>query len=134
MGRPPGKNRIQRNFSGICPTKRDQVPVMSENRTPPCYAVIFTSTRTECQEGYEETAARMEELARRQPGFLGIESFRSPENKGVTISYWKDLSAIQAWKQNPEHLIAQRLGKQKWYKDFTIEVAKIESASHFSHD
>ena len=107
---------------------------MSKKREYPCYAVIFTSTQTDFQEGYEKTAARMKELAHQQAGFLGIESFRSPEGKGVTISYWKDLLAIQSWKQNPEHLTAQQLGKHKWYKDFTIEVSKIESASHFSQD
>lgn len=107
---------------------------MSENREYPCYAVIFTSTQTDFQDGYQQTAARMEELARQQAGFLGIESFRSPEGKGVTISYWKDLPAIQSWKKNPEHTTAQQLGKNKWYKDYTIEVAKIESASHFSED
>jgi len=107
---------------------------MNKTRKHPCYAVIFTSTQTDFQEGYAEMSARMEELARQQAGFLGIESFRSPEGKGVTISYWKDLPSIQAWKQNPEHQTAQQLGKQKWYKDFTVEVARIESAYHFSHD
>jgi len=79
-------------------------------------------------------SARMQELARQQPGFLDIESFRSPDGKGVTISYWEDLPAIQDWKQNPEHLTAQRLGKQHWYQDYTVEVAKIESAYRFSRE
>lgn len=107
---------------------------MHENREYPCYAVIFTSTQTDFQDGYQQTAARMEELARQQAGFLGIESFRSPEGKGVTISYWKDLTAIQSWKKNSEHQTAQQLGKKKWYKDYTIEVAKIESASQYIKD
>jgi len=107
---------------------------MDKTRKAPCYAVIFTSTQADFQEGYTEMSARMEELARQQAGFLGIVSFRSQGGKGITISYWKDLSSIQAWKQNPEHQTAQQLGKQKWYKDFTIEVARIESASHFPHD
>tara|TARA_R110002095_G_scaffold215691_3_gene210606 strand:- start:5605 stop:5928 length:324 start_codon:yes stop_codon:yes gene_type:complete len=107
---------------------------MYETRKTPCYAVIFTSTQTATQQGYAEMAARMEELAQQQPGFLGLESVRSPEGKGVTISYWQDLPSIRAWKENPEHQTAQQLGKQKWYQDFTIEIAKIESVSHFSKD
>ncbi len=79
-------------------------------------------------------SARMQELAGQQAGFLGVESFRSPAGTGVTISYWKDLSSIQAWRENPEHQTAQQLGKQQWYQDFTIEVAKIETACHFSKD
>jgi hypothetical protein len=35
---------------------------------PPYYAVIFTSQRTEADNGYGETANRMVELAAQQPG------------------------------------------------------------------
>lgn len=104
---------------------------MDHKRKPPYYAVIFTSTQTDFLEGYAEMSARMEELASQQAGFLGIESFRSPDKKGVTISYWKDLPAIRAWKANSEHLMAQQLGKQKWYQDYTIEIAKIETVYDF---
>lgn len=100
---------------------------MDKTRQPPYYAVIFTSTQSDYLEGYAEMSDRMLELASQQPGFLGVESFRSPDKKGVTISYWEDLSAVTAWKQNTEHQSAQQLGKQKWYQDYTIEIAKIES-------
>ncbi len=63
---------------------------------PPYYAVIFTSIRTEGDRGYAEMAARMVELAARQPGFLGVESAR--EELGVTVSYWRDLESIKQWK------------------------------------
>ncbi|QDT99403.1 antibiotic biosynthesis monooxygenase family protein [Gimesia aquarii] len=104
---------------------------MAPKRQPPYYAVIFTSTQTDDLDGYAEMSAHMEKLASNQSGFLGIESFRSLDKKGVTISYWKDLSAIRAWKENPEHLTAQQLGKQQWYQDYTIEIAKIETAYDF---
>ncbi len=41
------------------------------------YAVIFTSTRTEVEAGYAEMATKMVELAKAQPGFIGMESARS---------------------------------------------------------
>ena len=64
---------------------------------PPYYAVIFTSHQSSA-EGYAETSARMEELGREQPGFLGIESVRGDEGLGITVSYWSDLESIRAWK------------------------------------
>ena len=56
-------------------------------KTPktPYYAVIFTTIRTDVDEGYEETADEMEELAKKQVGYLGIESARS--ELGITVSY-----------------------------------------------
>ncbi|HAW26549.1 antibiotic biosynthesis monooxygenase family protein [Gimesia maris] len=104
---------------------------MNLPRKTPCYAVIFTSTLSDSQEGYDAMSDRMLELAAQQPGYLGIESFRSPDGKGVTISYWEDLNAITAWKQNPEHQSAQELGKTQWYQNYSIEIARIESGYSF---
>ncbi len=93
---------------------------------PPYYAVIFTSLRTPGDNGYGETAARMEELAARQPGFLGIESAR--DGLGITVSYWDSLEAIAAWKRNAEHLAAQARGRSAWYSGFAVRVCKVERA------
>ena len=63
-------------------------------------------------------------LAQQQPGFLGAESARN--EVGITVSYWKDLESIRAWKANAEHLEAQRLGHAQWYSAFTTRIAKVE--------
>lgn len=91
---------------------------------PPYYTVIFSSHRTEGDNGYAEMADRMVALAANQPGFLGMESVR--EGLGTTISYWESLESITNWKKNAEHLKAQRLGHQKWYSAFRVRVAKVE--------
>lgn len=93
---------------------------------PPYYAVIFTSLRTAGDNGYGETAARMEELAARQPGFLGLESAR--DGLGITVSYWESLEAIAAWKRHAEHLVAQKRGRSEWYSGFALRVCKVEHA------
>lgn len=91
---------------------------------PPYYAVIFTSKRTPQDAGYTEMATRMVELAKKQAGFLGIDSAR--EEIGITISYWESLEAIQNWKENAEHRLAQEKGKKLWYSEYTIRIAKVE--------
>jgi heme-degrading monooxygenase HmoA len=91
---------------------------------PPYYAVIFSSLDTEVGEGYAETAARMVELAAQQPGFLGVESAR--EELGITVSYWSDLESIKAWKRNAEHLLAQKMGREKWYSSYKTRIARVE--------
>ena len=97
---------------------------LAKTPQPPYYAVIFTSVRTEGDKGYAETAARMLELATLQPGFLGVESAR--EELGITVSYWSDLQAIKHWKANAEHLVAQKKGRELWYSDFRVRIAKVE--------
>jgi heme-degrading monooxygenase HmoA len=95
---------------------------------PPYYAVVFTSTRTSVDDGYGDVAARMVELASRQPGFLGVESARGADGLGITVSYWSSLEAIAAWKAQGEHRIAQSLGHAKWYEHFETRIARVERA------
>jgi heme-degrading monooxygenase HmoA len=91
----------------------------------PYYAVIFTSQRTEGDNGYGKMAQAMEELASKQQGFLGIESARDSE-LGITVSYWETLDDIKRWKENSAHMVAQEKGKTEWYKNYNVRVCKVE--------
>ncbi len=90
------------------------------------YAVIFSSQRTAGENGYADMAERMVELARDQPGFLGVESARDAGGFGITVSYWTDEAAIRAWKSHAEHLIAQERGRREWYVSYEVRVARVE--------
>lgn len=93
------------------------------------YAVIFTSIRTEVEAGSAEMAIKMVELAKSQPGFIGVESARN--EIGITVSYWESLDAIKNWKANMEHLEAQEKGKTTWYKNYKVRIAKVEREYEF---
>jgi heme-degrading monooxygenase HmoA len=100
------------------------VNTIANTPAPPYYAVIFTSLRTDVNEGYGQMADRMMELAALQPGFLGVESVR--DGLGITVSYWTDLESIRRWKSNVEHLAAQKMGREKWYASFKTRISKVE--------
>jgi heme-degrading monooxygenase HmoA len=89
--------------------------------------VIFTSTRTEGDDGYAAMAARMEALAAQQPGYLGIEGARQGAF-GITVSYWIDEASAAAWKQVHEHVVAQEHGRTRWYADYRVQVATVSRA------
>jgi heme-degrading monooxygenase HmoA len=91
---------------------------------PPYYAVIFSSLRTEGDNGYGEMADRMMALAAQQPGYLGVESAR--DALGITVSYWRSLEEIAAWKRVVDHLEAQRRGRADWYIAYRTRIAKVE--------
>lgn len=91
---------------------------------PNYVAVIFTSTRTANNAGYAEAAARMDELAAQQDGYLDHTSV-SDGVHGITVSYWRDEAAARAWKQEVEHLAIQAMGTLVWYEDYRVEVAHV---------
>ncbi len=108
--------------------------MIAKTPKPPYYAVIFTSLRTEIDQGYEAMSEKMETLAQEQKGFLGMESSRDAlgERLGITISYWQNLEAIKEWKNNSQHLVAQELGKKQWYKSFKTRICKVERDYEFN--
>lgn len=104
--------------------------MIAKTPKPPYFAVIFTSTQTDNNEGYNKMTDKMVELAKTQAGFLGIESAR--EELGISVSYWKNLESIKSWKLNIEHTFAQKMGKEKWYQSYKTRIAKIERDYDFN--
>ena len=103
--------------------------MIAKTPKPPYFAVIFTLLRTDVDEGYNAMSEKMLELAKKQPGFLGVESAR--KELGITVSYWESLEVIKAWKSNIQHKEAQLLGKKKWYKKYKTRIAKVERDHEF---
>jgi len=99
-----------------------------KNNTP-YYAVIFTSTKTETDQGYSKMASQMEELAKQQEGYIGFESGKG--EIGISISYWESLAAIAKWKANTDHLVAQQNGIKDWYYWYKVRVCLVEREYEF---
>ncbi len=103
--------------------------MFSNPPTPPYVAVIFSSQASGADaQGYAAMAQRMGALAAEQPGYLAHESARGADGFGITVSYWRDDAAAQAWKRVAEHLEAQRLGRERWYSAYAVHVARVERA------
>ncbi|MCG5643895.1 antibiotic biosynthesis monooxygenase [Flavobacteriaceae bacterium LSUCC0859] len=102
----------------------------TDQQTPPYFAVIFTSLQTENKKGYLEMAVKMEDLARKQPGFLGVDSAR--DGLGITVSYWESMEAILNWKQQADHLFAQKKGQEQWYQQYSVRVCEVLRSYDFN--
>ena len=98
--------------------------MIAQTPKPPYYAVIFSSIRTDVDEGYAETAQQMMELAAQQPGFLGVESAR--DGLGITVSYWESHEAIRNWRNNAAHTLARSKGREHWYEACKTRICLVE--------
>lgn len=99
---------------------------MKRGANAPYYAVIFSSRRTEGDNGYGAMADEMVRMASEQPGFISVESVRDSSGYGITVSYWESLEAISNWKRNEDHRVAQEKGKREWYQDYKVRICKVE--------
>ena len=98
-----------------------------------CYAVIFRSVLRPDHSGYAETASQMEAIAAQQPGYLAFHSVREGAH-GITISYWESEADIRRFKAHTDHLWAQREGRRRWYRSYTVEVCEISRQYQFTRE
>lgn len=95
---------------------------------PPYVAVIFSSQHSGDDQGYQAMSALMVTLALAHEGCLGAESTRDSEGFGITVSYWTTEQAVADWKADSRHLIAQKLGRERWYEDYQMRIATVTRA------
>ena len=109
----------------------DRSSHFADTPPPPYYLVSFSSIRTQGDNGYGAMGERMETLALAQDGCLGLERARGADGFGITISFWRDEESILAWKNVVSHLAAQKLGRERWYEQYKVRIARVERAYDF---
>ena len=72
------------------------------------------------QAAYGADAARMEELARAQPGFISFKSYVADDGEVIALSEWADAEAARAWGNHPDHAVVQGRGRDDYYQDYTL--------------
>lgn len=92
------------------------------------HRVIFRASVRALDDHYHETAARLRELALREHGCLGFHA-STRDGEEVAVSWWPDRGSIAAWKAHPEHVRAQRLGRERWYARCATEVLEASQAA-----
>ena len=79
------------------------------------------------EQHYLEIAARLRPELEKIDGFISIERFRSlsQEGKILSLSFWRDEEAIARWRQQEQHQMAQRAGRDRIFRDYRIRVATV---------
>lgn len=88
------------------------------------FVVIFRAKARNLDAEYSAMAAQMRQLALTQFGCLDFTAVTEGDQE-VALSYWPDGASIRAWKLHTDHLMAQRLGRERWYASYSVEVAEI---------
>ena len=90
---------------------------------------IFRSRlRPGIEEEYGERATRMLELAQTMPGFRDIRDYEGPDGERVAIVEFESVETQRAWAEHPEHRVAQKLGRERYYSEYSIQVCEADDA------
>jgi heme-degrading monooxygenase HmoA len=97
--------------------------------------VLFRSMMNEeAGDDYKAMAAEMLERARTMPGFVDFKTFRAEDGERLSVIHWESQETLRAWSADLRHVVAQRLGREKWYRYFHIEVADVSRSYGFDRD
>ena len=82
-----------------------------ENINPPYYTATLNERQEDIKDKYQIAPCDvMITLAMRQNGFLGLSSSRDRKGEKKTISYWRNIEAIERWIDDGEDNISHRSG------------------------
>lgn len=95
--------------------------------------MIFRAEVAALDEDYASMAATLRDMALRDFGCLEFCAV-AEGSQGIALSYWPDLASITAWKAQAEHLVAQKLGRERWYAAYHVQIARIEREYSFPKD
>lgn len=93
------------------------------------FVVIFRARVLRFDEDYSRVAARMRDLAIGRFGCLEFHAVTEGQHE-VALSYWPDEESIRAWRNHPEHVLAQQKGRDRWYESYSVQVAEITREYH----
>ena len=89
------------------------------------YSASFIFEPGDYDSEFHALNAKIDAVAESLPGFLGSETWLSPDGKRRNaIYYWETLDALKTFSRDPNHLEAKRQ-YSKWYKGYHVVVAEI---------
>lgn len=91
-------------------------------------AVIFEVEPADGRrEAYLGIAADLRPLLERIDGFISVERFQSLANPGklLSLSFWRDEEAVQAWRNTQEHRKAQAAGRDGVFAGYRLRIAHV---------
>ena len=79
------------------------------------------------KQAYLDIAASLKSELERIDGFVSIERFQSLADAGklLSLSFWRDEEAVQAWRNVERHRTAQAAGRGGVFRDYRLRVAEV---------
>ena len=86
---------------------------------------IFRSRlRPEHREEYERWGKKIHELAVKMPGFISIKTFAADDGERVSVVEFESEETMLAWRNQPDHRMAQELGRKLFYSEYRIQICQ----------
>ena len=93
--------------------------------------VFRSRLRPGVREQYVALVEKIAAVARAMPGYISHKGFFAEDGERVTIVEFEHEEGMRAWRTNPDHIAAQKLGRAKYYTKYSLQMCGLERESKF---
>ena len=94
--------------------------------------VFRSRLRPGLQDEYVALVERMQEIARSIPGYISHKGFWADDSERVTIVEFEHEEGMRAWRMHPEHRAAQKLARDRFYEEYSVQVCAVTREARLS--
>jgi heme-degrading monooxygenase HmoA len=84
--------------------------------------VFRSRLRPENAEEFQKLADELLKLARSMPGFISYKRYLNEDGERCSIIEFETADQLRAWREHPVHREAQRMGRERYYQEYTLHV------------
>ena len=80
---------------------------------------------------FHALAERMLALAQQMPGFISYRTYTSEHGERASLIEFESAEHLRAWRTHPEHAEAMQIGRERFYREYSLLVADPVRESRF---
>ena len=88
--------------------------------------VVFSIAMREDADAAAEEAEtdRMWSIVSAMPGFISYKAYTAEDGERIAVVRFESREALDAWKQQPDHRVAQERAREEWYDEYWVQAAE----------
>jgi len=94
--------------------------------------VFRARLRPENAEAYFKLAGELGVEAESMPGFVSRKVYVAEDGERLTVVEFKSEETHHAWAEHPAHRAAQKLGRERFYSEYSIQICESLRSSTFN--
>jgi heme-degrading monooxygenase HmoA len=79
---------------------------------------------------YEQRVGKLFAIVAAMPGFRGIRNYEGEDGEKLSLIEFDSHESLTDWRENAEHLVAQELGRQRYYSEYHLQICDLVRESH----
>jgi heme-degrading monooxygenase HmoA len=98
--------------------------------------IVFRNRRTPEgeSEDYKQWSTRMGEIARKMPGYISHKGYVAEDGERLSLFEWESADTLHAWSVHPDHVPIKKMGRQKFFTKYRLQVCELVRESKFKRD